>query len=945
MDKRMFSASVAFSMVSVLTLTMPGSALATTASQLCTGNPCVITAALTIEAGSNLDFGSAAVRLTPNARLTVGAGAPPRSVSIRSASLVFEPGARLLGGGDDADVTIVTTVGNFELQSSGASKSKIDLNSPFAGVLSITAEGDALLDGVIDIGASGPDGFAGLLDVTAGGRIALTQQLFLDATGLFAQAGEVLFYADGDINIGADISGLGQGGAGTITLDSQNGNILLAGQIDVSGVGADASAESVDLIAHNGRVAIASTGGIKGTGGSGAMEACGDGGFVLIDAALGVTQAGKFDLGGGFQCGGGEVSVLTGDSFSMLPGSLSDLSGTGAYGYGGFLTVEASGDASLGPVKLSSPGGGGVLVVTVGHKASFVGFADVRGTSAESFGGIVEVTACEIEITATADVDSSGKWVIPGAGKNLLRAGGAITIAGKLTGSDKNELRYKSAPPVITGTVDPAPTLIVDTSLADCAGGCGNGALDSDETCDDGNLTACDGCSSNCQILEGVCGDGVRDCGEQCDDANLTDADGCDADCTPTGLADIRFRSERAATGCLAQWGVQLGNARINPRSGGPFKRQECVDGDPECDVDGRINRSCTFRSRVCLRAPDDLATGCSTASVDYVKIRSPRVDAGNEPTDLANADRIADALQSLGGNVHSGDQTLQTGPSIEAPDSCTPQFELEVPIRLGHTGRRTFNIAARGTDGTLMRKNPLRLSCEQNMAVCGDGVRSVGEACDDGNRAGCDGCAANCRVESCGDGVSECSEQCDAGTDNGTAASRCADSCELLPPPLRIPGGGSRASDCSHQWAPEAAEYSLKRERGGVLAGQVRCTDGDSNCDFGDAPDSCLFHLWSCAGLDDAATGCTANPLVAVALTAPRSGTARPWEALARNEILSAIAEFGLTTPAGESCTAMTELALPAGRTLRFRLVADTQVNTRLQHDSDKLILRCDFN
>ncbi len=54
----------------------------------------------------------------------------------------------------------------------------------------------------------------------------------------------------------------------------------------------------------------------------------------------------------------------------------------------------------------------------------------------------------------------------------------------------------------------------------------------------------------------------------------------------------------------------------------------------------------------------------------------------------------------------------------------------------------------------------------------CGDGVVDSGEACDDGNRNGCDGCGPACTVEvgvACGDGVhaGACGEECDDGGAN----------------------------------------------------------------------------------------------------------------------------------------------------------------------------------
>ncbi len=61
---------------------------------------------------------------------------------------------------------------------------------------------------------------------------------------------------------------------------------------------------------------------------------------------------------------------------------------------------------------------------------------------------------------------------------------------------------------------------------------CGNGVLEEDEECDDGNVTDGDGCDANCEIeVDPACGDGNVDSGEECDDGNTTDGDGCSSDC------------------------------------------------------------------------------------------------------------------------------------------------------------------------------------------------------------------------------------------------------------------------------------------------------------------------------------------------------------------------------------------------------------------------------
>ena len=57
---------------------------------------------------------------------------------------------------------------------------------------------------------------------------------------------------------------------------------------------------------------------------------------------------------------------------------------------------------------------------------------------------------------------------------------------------------------------------------------CGNGTIDTNETCDDGNFANDDGCNNRCQL---ECGDGVVGANEQCDDGNTIDTDGCTSTC------------------------------------------------------------------------------------------------------------------------------------------------------------------------------------------------------------------------------------------------------------------------------------------------------------------------------------------------------------------------------------------------------------------------------
>ena len=66
---------------------------------------------------------------------------------------------------------------------------------------------------------------------------------------------------------------------------------------------------------------------------------------------------------------------------------------------------------------------------------------------------------------------------------------------------------------------------------------CGNGVVEADEQCDDGNELPGDACSDGCKAA--FCGDGILradldpgvDGAEACDDGNDVDADGCLNNC------------------------------------------------------------------------------------------------------------------------------------------------------------------------------------------------------------------------------------------------------------------------------------------------------------------------------------------------------------------------------------------------------------------------------
>ena len=98
---------------------------------------------------------------------------------------------------------------------------------------------------------------------------------------------------------------------------------------------------------------------------------------------------------------------------------------------------------------------------------------------------------------------------------------------------------------------------LLDSNTCEPANTCGNGTMDANEKCDDGNNLDNDGCGANCKLENGAncsafddcesgvcdmlesdqcesadtCGNGVLETGEGCDDGGTTGGDGCNRQC------------------------------------------------------------------------------------------------------------------------------------------------------------------------------------------------------------------------------------------------------------------------------------------------------------------------------------------------------------------------------------------------------------------------------
>ncbi|MFN2376207.1 MAG: DUF4215 domain-containing protein [Candidatus Binatia bacterium] len=99
---------------------------------------------------------------------------------------------------------------------------------------------------------------------------------------------------------------------------------------------------------------------------------------------------------------------------------------------------------------------------------------------------------------------------------------------------------------LITATVSVEVTPAEGAS--NCGTFCGNGTVETAESCDDGNLSNLDACLNDCALA--VCGDGYLRAGvEECDDGNAAVGDGCSPACLATPICGDPVEDGRILVG------------------------------------------------------------------------------------------------------------------------------------------------------------------------------------------------------------------------------------------------------------------------------------------------------------------------------------------------------------------------------------------------------------
>jgi cysteine-rich repeat protein len=279
-----------------------------------------------------------------------------------------------------------------------------------------------------------------------------------------------------------------------------------------------------------------------------------------------------------------------------------------------------------------------------------------------------------------------------------------------------------------------------DTCQSNCTV-CGNGVVNANfgEECDDGNTNPADACTNLCRFP--VCGDGVVHAGELCDDGNKVAGDGCENDCTLIcGKTDagVSLRAAQINRGsCYLTLGGEANADVTQARCVTLGGHTVTINDDAEDEFVRTIGTAFFDTYHVGLN--DKTVEGTyvwhsgQTSSVDY------RYWAYDPSYDCHYAEGRAKMWQpyDCGQNAFAGvcelDLASCGNSTVNAPyEQCDDGNKITETCTYGQT---TCNVCTR--------------SCqlEARARFCGDSKVTDAEQCDDGNVDSTDGCNACART------------------------------------------------------------------------------------------------------------------------------------------------------------------------------------------------------
>jgi cysteine-rich repeat protein len=401
----------------------------------------------------------------------------------------------------------------------------------YGGYISIHAAVDVTITGSIDAWGAGE---AGQVDVEAGRDIFLASQIIGNAgKGQYANGGYVTLTAGRDLVIAPGESGdeaqeintdggggfyfYGYGGYGSLRSGYGGYQYLIAGE-DIS------VANSANIHSHG------------GPGASGGRIKFFSDGMTTIDGNVRSVGPLPFRSGEGGAVGG-NIGIYADGGVTLGSTGLLE---TASPMYGGNVYIDADGPVVLnGDIDVRGTAPLGYYTYATSGYFTLEGMADVSvgGTiraGARWSGADLTIDVCRLELTSTGVIDNSfGNN--PFNGDNVIKVHesmsadpGSKILADKLGGTNNIQYRDSYKPPILNGTVTPAPLLATNPGLNGCPI-CGNFEIDEGETCDDGNTTSGDGCRADCQDEGCLAESPGFPSTPMCDDGDGCTRDHCDA--------------------------------------------------------------------------------------------------------------------------------------------------------------------------------------------------------------------------------------------------------------------------------------------------------------------------------------------------------------------------------------------------------------------------------
>jgi filamentous hemagglutinin len=437
-------------------------ALALVPDDLCTGNPCVISADVVIDSSVILDFGSGtelefapgvAVLLQNGATVHFQAGSISVGSAVRFRSAA--PGSSLYLSAETGDLSIAATdqVANFTLRD--------------AVELGLYSAGNLVMRAMVEV--SGVENEAGAFSVQSFGNLTFHGRIRGDGNHTGFNASVISLAADGALSFDGGIQAVGRGGdSGQVSLSGATAT--LHGRISVKprvGVGGNVSiSANTGALVLNASVIAKGTEALSDTG-----NFC-DGGQVVLTAGGSLSVNKPVDVSGGGPrgCRAGSVTAQAGTDFVQSVGAAVRASTVGYTSFGGQVSIQASGNVTLRRVEVGADSAGSISAAAGGTLDVFGGVRASSNGLGDAVNGSINLTGtCGLRITGAGRVvarqaNSSGGQI------GLTTSGGPMTIDGTVAASDAVNLEYVTGfSPTITGTIIPDPNLI-EVSSGTCGG-------------------------------------------------------------------------------------------------------------------------------------------------------------------------------------------------------------------------------------------------------------------------------------------------------------------------------------------------------------------------------------------------------------------------------------------------------------------------------------------